>query len=193
MTWYLGEWKFPPSLYCRINALCFYHRLLRMPENKVAKSVFRSLCNLNDQGFTTWVTRLCELASDYGIHFPNAAHLDAKQFKSGCVNIVKQKFIDKWHDNVHNSQSLRMQTYASFKSAFSCEKYLDTISVPKYRIALTRLRTSSHNLEIERGRYVSPRLIPALRLCTLCQEIDDEIHFVTTCRINSVEREYISN
>ena len=58
----------------------------------------------------------------------------------------------------------------------------------KHRIALTKLRTSSHNLEIERGRYVRPRVSPEQRLCSTYHVIDDEIHFVTKCRINSCER-----
>ena len=48
---------FPPSVYCHINVLCYYHRLRVMQENRVVKSVFKALHNLNDQGFNTWVTR----------------------------------------------------------------------------------------------------------------------------------------
>ena len=58
----------------------------------------------------------------------------------------------------------------------------------KHRIAQTKLRTSSHNPEIERGRYVTPRVSPEQRLCGTCHVIDYEIHFVTKCRINVCER-----
>ena len=81
-----------------------------------------------------------------------------------------------------------MRTYASFKKDFISERYLDLIPAVKHRIALTKLRTSSHNLEIERGRYVRPRVSPEQRLCSTCHVIDDEIHFVTKCRINACER-----
>ena len=47
---------------------------------------------------------------------------------------------------------------------------------------------SSHNLEIERGRYVRPRVKPEQRRCVVCNVMDDEIHFVTQCRINACER-----
>ena len=36
-----------------------------------------------------------------------------------------------------------------------CEKYLDFISDKKYRVALSKFRLSSHDLEIERGRHVN--------------------------------------
>ena len=65
---------------------------------------------------------------------------------------------------------------------------LTGVIVSKHRVALTKLRTSSHNLEIERGRYVRPRVKPEQRRCVVCNVMDDEIHFVTQCHINASER-----
>ena len=180
--------KFPPSVYCHINVLCYYHRLLIMQDNRVVKSVFKALHNLNDYGFNTWITRLCELADHYKIDYDKAASLSPKQFKLGCAETVKNNFINRWVSNINADQSTRMRTYASFKKDFMSERYLDLIPAVKHRIALTKLRTSSHNLEIERGRYVRPRVSPEQRLCSTCHVIDDEIHFVTKCRINACER-----
>jgi len=53
----------------------------------------------------------------------------------------------------------------------------------KYRIALTKLRISSHSLHIETGRYINtPR---ALRTCTNCNmnQPETEYHFILTCPI----------
>ena len=90
--------------------------------------------------------------------------------------------------SIYHGQSTRMMTYASYKTNFVTEKYLDLIPVVKHRVALTKLRTSSHSLEIERGRYVRPRVKPEQRRCVVCNVMDDEIHFVTQCRINACER-----
>ena len=57
-------------------------------------------------------------------------------------------------------------------------------SNPKHRVALSKLRASSHNLEIEWGRYTRPILSADKRLCPVCQVVDNEIHFVTKCCIN---------
>ena len=180
--------KFPPSVYCHINVLCYYHRLLIMQDNRVVKSVFKALHNLNDYGFNTWITRLCELADHYKIDYDKAASLSPKQFKLGCAETVKNNFINRWISNINADQSTRMRTYASFKKDFIGERYLDLTPAVKHRIALTKLRTSSHNLEIERGRYRRPRVSPEQRLCSTCHVIDDEIHFVIKCRINACER-----
>ena len=159
--------KFPPSVYCHINVLCYYHRLLIKQDHRVVKFVFKALHNLNDHGFNTWITRLCELANPYKIDYDKTASLSPKQFKLGCAaETVKNDFINRWVCNIIADQSTRMGTYVSFKKDFIRERYLDLMPAVKHRIALTKLRASSHNLEIERRRYVTPRVSPEQRLCS---------------------------
>ena len=48
--------------------------------------------------------------------------------------------------------------------------------------ALSKLRVSSHRLQIEAGRWVRPRRIPVNeRKCTICQVVEDEFHFIIEC------------
>ena len=154
----------------------------------MVKSVFKALHNLNDQGFNTWVTRLCELASYYKIDYNAADSLSPEQFKLGSTEIIKTDYKNRWMFSIYHVQSTRMMTYAPYKTNFNTEKYLDLIPVVKHRVSLTKLRTSSHNLEIGRGRYVRPRVKPEQRRCVVCNVMDDEIHFVTQCPINAGER-----
>ena len=62
-----------------------------------------------------------------------------------------------------------MEMYARYKHDFEMEKYLDFITEKKYKIALTQFRLSSHDLAIERGRYVN--LNRCGRVCKLCNSI----------------------
>ena len=62
---------------------------------------------------------------------------------------------------------------------FGTECYLKHISKPKFKIALPKLRASSHDLKVEWGRYVRPKLDINERLCISCHVIEDEEHFVT--------------
>ena len=180
--------KFPPSVYYHGNVLSYYHGLLTMPEGKVVKSVFNMLYNLNEQGFQTWATRVCELALAYNIDINETANMKSDQFKSVCQNIIKHDFIDKWNYEIKGNPSTILKTYALYKSLYVTEAYLDLISNPKHRIALSKLRASSHNLEIERGRYTRPITNPEDRLCPVGHVVDNEIHFVTKCRINEYLR-----
>ena len=58
----------------------------------------------------------------------------------------------------------------------------------KYRTALSKFRTSSHNLEVERGHQTNPVTPLERRLCLMCQKIEDEIHFTTRCQMYKTER-----
>ena len=52
-----------------------------------------------------------------------------------------------------------------------------------FRVALTKFRTSSHDLKIERGGYHKPQPVaPHQRFCPHCfTEVEDEIHFLLVC------------
>ena len=58
----------------------------------------------------------------------------------------------------------------------------------KYRHALAKLRTSSHNLEIERGRHTRPVTPADLRICTVCNVVEDEEHLLLHCVKYAEER-----
>ena len=62
-------------------------------------------------------------------------------------------FYQSWYSCINNSR--RLETYSLFKHTFTMEKYLHTIFDEKLRFAFARFRTSSHDLNIERGRYVN--------------------------------------
>ena len=72
------------------------------------------------------------------------------------------------------------------------EKYLLHVKDKNVRSCFTKLRISSHKLMIETGRYNRPRNIPVNeRYCNYCKNnnIEDEIHFVLTCKLFETERE----
>ena len=75
----------------------------------------------------------------------------------------------------------KLSYYCKFKSTFKCEDYLDYVSHGKSRISLTRLRLSSHNVEIDTGRYRNKDR--SNRVCILCSlnNIEFEYHFLLCC------------
>ena len=53
--------------------------------------------------------------------------------------------------------------------------------IPTYKlVSVIRLRTVSHNLEIEKARLTPQRIPQEQRLCT-CGEMEDELHFLQHC------------
>ena len=79
--------------------------------------------------------------------------------------------------------------FLSYKATNEFEKYLYLVKNRKHRVALSRLRLSSHQLMIEKGRHRKPILPRPERICPVCEHgIEDECHFVTTCRIYNEAR-----
>ena len=84
----------------------------------------------------------------------------------------------------------KAETYRSVKTEIYFEKYLFSINNHKHRSALSRLRLSSHCLQIEKGRHHKHPLPRSERFCPSCQnEIEDEPHFIIKCPLYDQERE----
>ena len=158
-----------------------------MQSGKMVKSIFCALNTLHNQGFPTWVTKAYELAKDYDIDMDGSVMLTTKQFKLLCFERTKSSFGTNWNADLRENSLLR--SYGLYKTEFNTECYLDCINLPKYRIPVSKTRASSYDLEIERGRYTRPRLDSNQSFCPTCLEIEDEEHFVTSCRVNINERQ----
>ena len=151
------------------------------------------LCNLNDQGLQTWISRAYGLATVNQIDMNSCTDLSSSQFKEFCYERLTNSFMNSWVNDLRNGhESYVSRTYSLYKMNFGTENYLSYISKPKFRIALSKLRASSHDLEIERGRYVRPKLNLSERLRMSCHVIEDEEHFVTGCINNLDMRESLN-
>ena len=60
--------------------------------------------------------------------------------------------------------------YSTFKREFELQRYLNFKISKSHRQALSRLRCSSHMLQIEAGRHKN--MLMADRLCVFCKELD---------------------
>ena len=104
------------------------------------------------------------MAHTYGVHMSG----NIVEFKMHCQSQVKEHFINEWHDGLSARERPLLRTYRLFKSSFGPESYLFNVKDQRYRTAITKLRASSHILEIERGRYSKPIVPSHLRMCKKC-------------------------
>ena len=101
---------------------------------------------------------------------------------------VKQTYDTFWKSEI-NSMS-KSDTYLLIKENVRFEKYMGAIKNHHHKIALSRLRMSSHPLMIEKGRHFKPPLERADRKCPMCKDqIEDECHFLITCPLYNDDRE----
>ena len=115
---------------------------------------------------------------------------DPAKFHHNCKIVVRTNYIKQREANMADlDRNPILRTYRYIKWSFKIEPYLYSVKDNRYRHAIAQPRTTSHMLHIERGRYIKPRTPVNERLCTLCNCVEDELHFVTACTINRTERE----
>ena len=62
-------------------------------------------------------------------------------------------------------------------------KYLSVLTSSKKKVNIAKIRTSSHELHSETGRWTVPKTPRMERICHLCENmnIEDENHFLVKC------------
>ena len=110
-------------------------------------------------------------------------------FLSVCKQRVRDVFTQNWHSRLENST--RARCYITLAS-FQYQKYLDILNIGKYRKSLSRLRLSSHRLEV--GRWAKPNKVPyENRKCKICNILEDEFHFLLECPLYAeLRKRYIN-
>jgi hypothetical protein len=170
---------------------CFLNRIHHKPSNSLVSRVYKELSKFHQLGFKTWVTSSYEILHSLGLWFDS----DLDKFKRNCKNVVKEKFITNWENELNNiEKNPILRTYVKIKCSFRMEPYLCLVKNNRFRNALCKIRTSSHHLEIERGRHCKPRLAIKDRLCNKCKVVEDEVHFLTVCeKYETLRRQLYSN
>ena len=81
-------------------------------------------------------------------------------------------------------------TYNTSSSYLKLATYESNLTDTKLISAIARLRLSSHDLEIERGRHTRPKTPVASRICRQCQtnQVDDKFYFLMQCNLFELDR-----
>ena len=177
----------PPSLLAKINVIIFCIRLQCAPDDSILKKVLIISKNMHGWGFKTWYGKVQKLAEHYDIDIQKLSYCE--ETKKIVKNKLKSAYIREWHSELENlEKNPILNLYGKIKDNFKMELYLTTPIKPKYRNAISKIRTSSHTLAIERGRYTTPKTPRNERLCVQCGVLEDEIHFLISCNLYEKER-----
>jgi hypothetical protein len=82
----------------------------------------------------------------------------------------------------------------ALNTEYTVAEYWTTVTDAKLRKALTMYRLSEHSLAIEKGRQRQTSFSGEDRLCAHCpqNEVETELHFLTSCQIYDHIRETYS-
>ena len=151
----------------------YWYRVTNLPRETLAKQALLENIDLK----TNWIKTIEKLVNTFNlsnsIQNANKLRHDAKKF-------IYKSFVDYWKNNILEKKG-RLEFYSKHKHTFEFEEYLNIVCFNK-RKALTKLRCSDHELEIERGRHKNvPRDARLCKLCTM-EKIETEEHFLFECK-----------
>jgi len=180
--------RFPLIIFISQLTVNFCKRICKYPD-RLSYDALISEIDLNSNGKKSWVTFWKKLTPD---STPTMHH-----GVSNITTTLKEKYTAKFFSSIrseHGTSKLsgnKLRTFAKFKLDYELEKYLN-VGLPHYLVrSIAKLRTSTHSLAIETGRYTRPRIPPENRLCKLCNRsaVEDEQHFILECSLYTDLRE----
>jgi len=190
----LGRHSLIVSRYFKI--IKYWFKIIESKENKYIKLTYNMM--KNDFELTpskkSWVSSLHLLLSSLG--FLEVWVQQGVGHKDVFLSLFKQRMKDCFYQNMNSrlTASSRALFYRYLNINNDLKMYLTSISNENHRIALSKLRVSSHRLIVESGRWHKPISIPYNeRKCTNCQKIDDEYHFILECSLlTDLRKRYIN-
>lgn len=178
--------RHPLSTERQIRIIKYWFKLMdNSNTNCILKAVYNNMLLDMTSSVTvrkqSWLTNVKNLLDKNGFSevwaLPHNVQLDR------FLPMLKTRLIDNFIGEVRRGleSCSSMIFYKEISQYFEMSPYLLKIRNRKHRNALSRLRLSSHGLQIETGRHSG--IARENRKCILCDknDIEDEFHFVLIC------------
>lgn len=175
--------RYPMKIHRTLTMFKFWIKVLKLNNQTLIKTMYSILQQDADENKTyngnNWAYRIKVSLNELGLQqlwlHQHEWEIKLDTIKIRILDIYKQT----WLSNITNSN--RLSLYSTYKQHFELEPYLHKLYIDKYRIALTKFRLSSHNLQIEKGRHEG--IARNDRICQNCTMgvIENEYHFLLAC------------
>ena len=166
--------RFPLNITRKLQIIKYWIKL-KKSENIIIKSCLEDRENYDDDWLKNIKLELNHLGLGY---IWEMEQIDAKLIKE-----IEQRFHDVHAQEIFTAiQNVsRGENYKYLADNFGTQHYLTKSINELHRKCITRIRLSSHNLNIETGRYRHESRTD--RRCTLCDldDLEDEFHFILKC------------
>ena len=177
----------PFKAHIDFSILRYWFRVKSMEGSRLTHQIFVWSKSLAESGMKNWARNTMNLLDSLREH----SHID--QLQHSCTETdlwkaIMDRELQAWETSLHTIPSNsecggRLRFYRHLKGEPSQEIYVNkSISTGKRRI-ITMLRCGCLPLDIELGRYRSPKTPLEQRTCQLCNDgLGDELHFINFCR-----------
>jgi len=187
----LGRTEMKIKRYIRI--IKYWMKILRCDDTRYINYVYKILLNDAENNKINWASHVKALL--YSVGLGEVWFFQTVGNEIIFMSTLTQRLRDINQQTITHelAKSTRGKFYLSINQNLQTPYYLNDIKIKKHRIYLTKLRTSSHALRIETGRWKKPNKEPLQeRICTTCNVLDDEYHFIMECSLHSnLRRTYI--
>ena len=165
--------------------IALWNRLIRMPENRVAKKIFN--WDVSIKG--AWASTVEDILIRAGLldSFQNCSVVNISMVKE----ILNSIFQNKWSQDILYKPKLR--TFVMLKNQYACEKYVCAPLSKRQRSLCAQLRSGILPLHLETGRYRG--IVEEERVCIYCDihDIENEFHFMFYCPLYHELRQKLFN
>ena len=172
----------------------YWFKVISTKDRKYVKQIYYIMLVdiASNPNVKNWASVIKNTLFNLGFYHVSASQSvgNVKNFLTIFKQRLRDNFIQNWEERLHASN--RADCYKEIAS-FGFQTYLDKLSIRKFRIALTRLRVTSHRLQIEAGRWSKPHSTPRNeRLCIFYNKLEDELHLLFECTLyNQLRQELI--
>ena len=148
--------RFPLIIRQHIKAVKYWCRILKLSQSHPVRNAYNMLLELDGIGFTNWCSRIRSLLERAGLDqiWESQNIGDTNKFMLLFKESIVRIFTQQWRKDIESSSKLR--TYALVKKYFCVEPYILHTRGNHLITSMARYRMSSHDLNIERGRYNNP-------------------------------------
>jgi hypothetical protein len=178
--------KFPLSLKIMVQSISYWTHIVNSNDRSLLKQTYLELTKRNDTPNNEWISAVQGFLTSAGYKhiWQNQGTFSAGKLKHSLSIYIENAFRSFWKRTT-SQNSAKLLFYKTIATDFEFQPYL---LLPKEdREAMTKIRISAHDLEIERGRYAGlPR---EERLCKICGTIEDEFHFLNNCTLYAQPRD----
>jgi hypothetical protein len=175
--------RYPLLINIAQASINYYKKVLSDP-NKLTYSALLSERELAQNCSKSWVGYIDKILQLSNLSYTIISQRP-KLISSTLKSLYTQNFFSfiQSKNGIQNGNGNKLRTYAIFKRDYTMDKYLKCSLSKNITSAIAKLRTSTHNLAIETGRYVRPKLPPERRICKCCNLnlTENEIHFIFNC------------
>ena len=185
--------RFPIALFAIKSIIRFWYHIIETPNTSLVKKSYTDGLQLN----TTLIKKIEKLFDTAGFThvWENQNTFSIKRLENAIVEKFKERYLHFWKESCDpnsNEYNRKLRTYNKFKQNYKLENYLLLGIDKKEIITFIKLRISDSKLMIEKGRHEN--LPIDKRLCPLCKEnVEDEYHFTTQCKMLSNARTILIN